>query len=348
MKRFRSKPYNVRLFMPRKNTTLKDIALEAGISTTAVSKVLNNYGGTSKSTEQKVREIAKKLNYSPNIVAKSLKVNKTKTIGLVVSDSSHSFFGSVIKGAEEEAAKHGYNIILTNTNRNRENEKKAIAILIGKRIDGLLLASSMLTKINDIEYLNSLNIPYAFLIRRSEELAAPFIGNDNVDGAYTIVKYLIQTGSRRIHFLNMDRKSTSSIDRLAGYRRALDEQGILYDPNIVYNTEPDIQEAYTVVRNVLESGETISAMFCGCDILSIGAMEAILEKKLRIPEDIRVCGYDDIEFAAYLRRPLTTMRQLKEIIGVKGIELIVNQLEDREDYQKISILRSELVVRQST
>ena len=311
--------------MQRKNATLKDIAQEAGISTTAVSKVLNNHGGTSKATEQRVREIAKRLQYSPNIVAKSLKVNRTKTIGLVVSDSSHSFFGSVIKGAEEQAAKLGYNIILTNTNRSRENERKAINTLVGKRIDGLLLASSMLTKIADIEYLKSLNIPYAFLIRRSEDKSAPFIGNDNVAGAYTIAKYLIQSGSRRIHFLNMDKNSTSSVSRLAGYKKALEESAIQYDRNLVYNTKPEISEGYMVVRNILESGESVSALFCGCDILSIGAIEAILEKGLKIPEDIRVCGYDDIEFAAYLRRPLTTMRQPKEIIGVKGNHIIVKK-----------------------
>lgn len=334
--------------MGKRNTTLKDIALEAGISTTAVSKVLNNHGGTSKDTEQRVREIAKRLNYSPNIVAKSLKVNRTKTIGLVVSDSSHSFFGSVIKGAEEEAAKRGYNIILTNTNRNRDNEKKAINTLIGKRIDGLLLASSMLTKKRDIEYLNSLNIPYAFLIRRSEDAAAPFVGNDNVSGAYMIVKYLIQTGSKSIHFLNMDRESTSSAARLEGYIRALEENDIKYKPNLVHYSKPDIQEGYSVIRNILESGESIRALFCGCDILSIGAMEAIIEKGFNIPEDIRVCGYDDIEFAAYLRRPLTTIRQPKEIIGVKGIELLVNQLMGKNDSQSIFVLKSELVVRQST
>ena len=334
--------------MQRKNTTLKDIALEAGVSTTAVSKVLNNRGGISKDTENRIREIAKRLNYSPNIVAKSLKVNRTKTIGFVVSDSSHSFFGSVIKGAEERAANFGYNIILTNTNRSRQNEKKAISILLGKRIDGLLLASSMLTKGEDIAYLDSLNIPYAFLIRRSEDKKAPFVGNDNVDGAYNIVSYLLQTGSKEIYFLNMTKESTSSIARLKGYRRALDEYGIKFNQELVYNSQPDISEGYSTVRSIFESGKTIKALFCGCDILSIGAMEAILENNLRIPEDVRVCGYDDIEFAAYLRRPLTTIHQPKEIIGVKGIELLINRIENKDDKQNIFILKSELVVRQST
>ncbi len=187
-----------------------------------------------------------------------------------------------------------------------------------------------------------------FLIRRSEDRKAPFVGNDNVAGSKAIVDYLIKTGSSRIHFLNMDRVSTSSADRLKGYTQALKDNGIKYDPSLVYNTKPDIQEGYTVIRNILESGQSIEALFCGCDILSIGAMEAILECGLKIPKDVRVCGYDDIEFAAYLRRPLTTMRQPKQSIGVKGIENLVARVEGIGDKQNVVVLKSELVVRAST
>lgn len=331
-----------------RNATLKDIAAEAGISTTAVSKVLNNKGGISKETEERVIEIANRLGYRPNFVAKSLKVNSTKTIGLVVSDSSHSFFGSVIKGAEEEAAKQGYNIILANTNRSRETEKNAINTLMEKRIDGLLLASSMLTQETDKAYLDALGVPYVFMIRRSEDEGAPFVGNDNVRGAFDMVDYLIKTGSRQIHFLNMDKDSTSSKDRLKGYKQALEAGGIAYDESIVLNMRPEIEAGYTVMRNILERGETIKALFCGCDILGIGAMEAIFEKGLNIPGDVRVCGYDDIEFAAYLRRPLTTIRQPKEVIGVKAINLLLSRIQGDNKYPGVVILKSELVVRQST
>lgn len=332
----------------RKNATLKDIATEAGISTTAVSKVLNNKGGISKQTEERVIEIANRLGYRPNFVAKSLKVNSTKTIGLVVSDSSHSFFGSVIKGAEEEAARQGYSIILANTNRSRETEKNAIDTLMSKRIDGLLLASSMLTREEDVAYLESLGVPYVFLIRRSNDRKAPFVGNDNVRGAFDIVNYLIQTGSKRIHFLNMVKESTSSKDRLEGYKQALEAGGIAFDSSLVFNIRPEIEEGYTIMRSVLERGERVEALFCGCDILGIGAMEAILEQGLDIPADVRVCGYDDIEFAAYLRRPLTTMRQPKEIIGVKGMGLLMKRINKSRGYPETVVLKSELVVRQST
>ena len=332
----------------KKVITLKDIAYEAGVSTTAVSKVLNNKGGIGRETELRVLEIAERLGYKANFVAKSLKINSTKTLGLVASDSSYSLLGSVIKGAEEEAAKNGYNIILANTNRSTETEIAAINTLVQKRVDGLLLASSMLTSEADIRFLDSLGVPYVFLVRRSENALAPFVGNDNILGSYMIVDYLVKTGSKRIHFLNMTKESTSSRDRLTGYMKALEQNGIPFDPGIVYYAKPLIEEGYTAVRSLLERGEDISALCCGCDILCVGAMEAILEKDLDIPRDIRVCGYDDIEFAAYLRRPLTTMRQPKEVIGVKGVQILLNQIENGNDTSSVIILKSELIVRQST
>ncbi len=328
--------------------TLKDIAQEAGLSATAVSKILNNKGGTSRETEVRVKEIAKRLGYRPNFVAKSLRANSTKTLGLIVSDSSQSFLSAVIKGAEEEAARRGYNVILANTNRSRETEKKAINTLVEKRVDGLLLASSMLVREEDVNFLDSLNVPYVFLIRRSEYKNASFVGNDNVLGAHTMVDYLIKTGSKKIYFLNMDKESTSSQDRLQGYKNALEDNKISYQDELIYNMRPEIDDAYTITRSLLESSTDVKTIFCGCDILCIGAMEAILEKGLRIPEDIRVCGYDDIEFAAYLRRPLTTMRQPKNAIGIKGTELLLNKIKRVNNNPDNIVIKPELIVRQST
>jgi DNA-binding LacI/PurR family transcriptional regulator len=145
----------------------------------------------------------------------------------------------------------------------------------------------------------------------------------------------------------MGTRSTSSIDRLAGYKKSLEENNIPYVPKLVYNVPPEIEEGYIAMRNILESGEQVETLFCGCDILSIGAMEAIFEKGLDVPKDIRVCGYDDIEFAAYLKRPLTTIRQPKEIIGVKGIDLLLKKINHKTGYPDIVILKSDLVVRQS-
>lgn len=331
-----------------KAITLKDIAKEVGLSATAVSKALNDKGGISEKTVARVKDAARKLNYTPNIVAKSLRLNRTKTIGVIVSDSSHSFFAGIVKAIEDTAAVQGYNIILCNTDQSYEKEKKAVHVLINKRIDGLLLAASMLTKKADISFLNGFGIPFVFLIRRNESEDTDFVINDNVLGAYQIVSYLIKSGSRRIHFLNLYEESPSGNDRLLGYQKALKDNGIDFDPALVRNIKPSIEDGYIEMRSLLDKGQEITTVFCGCDIIGIGVMEAILEKQLKIPENVRVAAYDDIDFAAYLRVPLTTVRQPKDMIGCKGTELLINKIKTGNREPQHLILKPELVIRQST
>ncbi|WHH59100.1 LacI family DNA-binding transcriptional regulator [Petroclostridium sp. X23] len=331
----------------KKIATIKDIAKELGISATAVSKALNNKGGISEEMVKKIKETAKRLDYKPNVIAKSLKLNKTKTIGVIISDSSHTFFPKVIKGIEDAASKEGYSIILCNTDSVKEKEKKALNVLISKRIDGVILAASMLTHAEDYALLKELDIPFVFLIRRSEVESADYVINDNVSGAYLMANYLLRY-HRKIHFFNIKEYNISAVDRLIGYKKALEENGVQYDPSLVLNMNPEIEDGYTAMRQLLEKGEDVKAVFCGCDVISIGVMEAIIEKGLKIPEDIQVAGYDDIDFAAYLRVPLTTIRQPKYSIGCKGTELLINKIRNKVDGMQHVVLKPELVVRQST
>ena len=331
-----------------KITTLKDIAEHVGLSAQAVSIALNDKGGMSEKTVARVKEAARRLNYTPNIIAKSLRLSRTKTIGVIVSDSSHSFFAKVVKAIEDTATINGYNIILCNTNQSYDTEKRAVNVLINKRIDGLILAASMLTKKEDIDYLKSFGVPFVFLIRRNESEEADYVINDNILGAYNMVNYLIKSGSDRIHFLNLYEESPSGKDRLQGYEKALKEHGIPFRPDLVSNIKPSIEEGYIAMRRLLDKDEDIRTVFCGCDIIGIGVMEAILEKGLRIPENIRVAAYDDIDFAAYLRVPLTTVHQPKEMIGSKGTELLIAKINAGNGEPQHLILKPELIIRQST
>jgi LacI family transcriptional regulator len=333
----------------RKISTLKDIAKELGVSATAVSKALNNKGGISKELVDKVKEKAKELNYKPNNIAKSLKLNNTKTIGVVISDSSYTFFPKVIKGIEDVTSKEGYNIILCNTDSDREKEKKAINVLMNKRIDGIILAASMLTRLEDYDFLNGMHIPFVFLIRKSEAEGADYVINDNVLGAYLMTNHLLkQNKNGRIYFFNINGYTPSSHDRLTGYQKALEGKGIPYDPSLIFNMKPEIEEGYTTIRQLLEKGEDVKTIFCGCDVISIGVMEALIEKGIRIPEDIQVAGYDDIDYAAYLRVPLTTIRQPRYLIGSKGTEVLIDKIRNKVKRVQHVILKPELVIRQTT
>ena len=332
----------------KKNATIKDIARELGLSAMAVSKALNNKPGVKNETREKILQTAKNLDYKPNNMAQSLKLNRSKTIGVVASDSSSSFLSKVVRGIEDAAEKEGYNIIVCNTDSDAEKEKKAINVLISKRIDGIVLASSMLTGIEYAGFLDSLGIPCVFAVRRSDNPKADTVVNDNVLGAYQMVRYLLKGGCGRIHFINMTMNSPSSADRLAGYKKALGEAGIAYDPRIVFNVSPYIDDGYIMMRQILNKDREVKCVFCGCDTVAIGAMEALVEHGLRIPQDVQLAGYDDIEFAAYLRVPLTTMNQPKYLIGTKSVEVLMKRIRNLTDEVQNIIVRSTLSIREST
>ncbi len=334
--------------MPKKVVTLKNIAEELGLSITAVSKALRGEGGIGKETVERIKQTAKRMNYLPNSVAKSLRTNTTKTLGLIVSDSSFSFFTPVIEGVEKSASEYGYNIILCNAYSNVDKEKEAVRILANKRVDGLILAASMLNGEEHREFLESFGIPYVFVIRKSETDENDYVINDNAYGSFQIVDYLIKTGSKRICFINIYEKIASYSDRMTGYKKALEENGIVYNDRLLYGAKPTVEDGYAAMNRILASGDAVDAVFCGCDVIAIGAMEAIIEAGLRIPEDIRVAGYDDIEYAAYLRVPLTTVRQPKYKIGKMGTEVLIDKIQEKfEDRQNI-VLRPDLVLRHST
>lgn len=334
--------------MAENKTTLKDVAKVVGVSVTVVSNTLRNKGNYSEETRRKIIDTAKKMNYSPNAIARSLRMNNTNTLGVVVSDSSFTFIASVVKGIEDTAAKNGYNIILCNTNSQKSKEKEAIKILMDKRVDGLILAASMLTTKDDIEYLDSLNIPYVHMIRRSSDVNHNYVINDNYLGAYQMTDYLIKTGSKRIHFINIIEGTASYSNRLRGYQAALKDNGISYDRDIVYSVKPTIEEGNSAVKSILAKEDNVEAVFCGCDIIAIGVMDAILESGLKIPEDIRVASYDDIEYAAYLRVPLTTVRQPKHRIGQAGTEVLIDKIRNSKTPIKNVVLKPDIIIRKST
>lgn len=331
----------------KKAATLKDIASELGISANTVSKAINKKSGVSDKTVKIVMETAARLKYVPNSVAKSLRSSSTKTLGVVVSDSSHFVFSNIIKGIEEKASNMGYSIILCNTGQDHEREKKAVELLAGKRIDGMILAATMLTETMDIEYIKSFNIPFVFLMRRSEGYDVDHVINDNIMGEYHITDHFIRQGHQKIHFLNLSNSRQIADDRLKGFKKAFVENDLEPDMSIIYNIEPYKKDGYNAMKEILEKHNNIEAVVCGCDLIAIGAIEAILENGLRVPEDIKVAGYDDIDLAADLRVPLTTVRQPKYEIGSKGAELLINKIMYKIDDTKHVVLKPELVVRSS-
>ena len=331
-----------------KRTRMADIAKALDVSVMTVSNALNDKPDVSASMQKRVLEMAKELNYQPNLVARSMRLNNTKTIGLIISDSSFSFFPNVIKGIENAAAQRDYSILLCNTNGEYHTERNQVKLLASKRVDGLILAASVLESEKDFEYLSSFGIPFVHAIRAPRERETDYVVNDNILGAKIMVEYLLRTGSRDIVFLNLLKSWSSGRQRLEGFMAAHANLDIAPRQDRIFFINHSIDEGYRMTKTLLEDGAAIGTIFCGCDIIAIGAMEAALEMGYRIPEDIRIAGYDDIDLAEYLRVPLTTTRQPKFEIGAQSIKMLVEKISGDKEATAPVILRPELIIRQST
>lgn len=330
-----------------KKTTMKDIAALCGVSSMAVSKVLNGKGGISRETSERILAAAKRLHYRPNLIAKSLRVNETRTLGVIISDSSHLLFAKLLRAIGDAADENGYSIIIANTGQCPDRERQSVRTLAGRRIDGLLFAAPINVGREGMDELRSLGIPVTLLMRSAGPDFDTVI-NDNYQGAYRMTEYLAKTGSGPIRMINLPRGSQSGKERLRGYRQALRDCGMGYSSRDVLFCRPRIEDGCAAMERFLARGVRGGAFLCGCDVIAIGAIRAAAAAGVRIPEDMRIAGYDDIELLDDLRVPLTTMRQPVADMGRAGVELLLGRLRDPDRAPQRIIMRSELVIRQST
>lgn len=328
--------------------TLKDVAREAGVSAMAVSKVLNGKTGISKETAQRIVEAAKRLNYRPDNIAKSLRVQETNTLGVVMGDSTQLVFAKVLRGIQDAAAGAGHSVIVANTDQNLDKERHAVDVLLRQRIDGLVLAAPLRVSAEAMEELRASGTPTVVLMRSSSGLGIDSVENDNYQGGYDIVDYLLSTGSKDIWFLSLPSSSQPNTLRQRGYRQAFRDHGLNLDESRIFNCEPYIEAGREAMERLLDNGLSGGAICCGCDLIAIGAISVIRQRGFDVPGDFRVTGYDDIDLMDYLEVPLTTIRQPKYEIGREGVHLLVERIQDPARVPRNISLRSELVVRKST
>lgn len=330
----------------QKPTTLMDVARKSGVSAMTVSNALNNRRGVSEKTKKRVLEAARELKYSPNQVAQSLRNARTKTIGVVMSDSSQNVFSKLLRGIEHAASDIGYSVLLANTDQKRNAEKKAIELLVSKRIDGLLLAAPLAVEPNDIEWLISLNTPFVLLMRTTDYTGIDYVANDNFRGGYLAMKHLYEIGDRNFCFISLD--SSSGIERMKGCEQFLKEKGLCIGDYHQEKIPPQIEDGYCTMKKLITSGYSEGAICCGCDMIAVGVFKAIFEAHLSVPKNYRVIGYDDFDMAAHLRVPLTTIHQPVFQIGTEGFRVLMNRVNNPNlSYQSL-ILQPELIKRAST
>ncbi len=331
--------------------TIKELAKITGLSVSTMSRVINDHPDVAPKTRKRVKKIIEEFGYTPNLLAKDLRLQSTKTIGVVISDISNPFFARVVKGIENTARQRKYNIILCeSTEQDRlKVEKESIETLLKKRVAGLLL-TPVHEEVVDILARKGREIPFVLMSRHFIKTPTNYVVSDDILGSYLATKHLIEKGHRKILYLNGSSRLSDARDRLTGYKKALLEKGISFDESLVKTVSGiNMEEAYKVVKRILAKKADFTAIFCFCDYLAMGAMRAIHEAGWRIPEDIAVVGYDDVEVASILEPPLTTVSTPKYQLGEKAVEILLDHLlgKKHKTLQQV-VVKPKLMVRKST
>ena len=329
-----------------KYITLKMVAERAEVSVNTASRAINNKPDINEETKKKVLKVAQELGYVRNATAVALRTRKTGTIGVVIADNRNPFYAEVLNGMEVAARKKNYHIILANTQRDYKKEEEAINLLLAKRVDGLLI-TPVQDRDDDIKNLIEANIPFVVVGRDFENIEVDAVYNDEIKGGFLAIENLIKKGHKRIALINGFLHKSPAKGRLEGYKNALKKYGIPFDDALVSVGDIDVKDGYERTKQLLEKGLNFTAIFAYNDMMAFGAMRAIKEKGLRIPEDIGLVGYDDIPFSSLISPPLTTIKLKKHDLGVESVKLLFSRINGSRKKMKKIMLDVELHIRES-
>ncbi|SHL02900.1 LacI family DNA-binding transcriptional regulator [Rhodothermus profundi] len=343
--------------MSTSRSTIRDVARAAGVSISTVSLVLNNKGHVSEATRRRVLKAARELGYVPSRAARDLSLKRTGNIGFVLRDDhftrSEPFYTYIFLGTEFEARLHNLYVLLTTIPRDYQPRVHTPRFLRERNVDGLLVAG----KVSDtfLQEVRAMKLPTVLIDYEAEGFPAVVI--DNQGGARVAVEHLLQQGHRRIAFVGADLQHPSIANRLEGYRGALVRTGQTPDPALVLvdeEAEPTRATGQRLGQRLLELKTRPTAAFCANDALALGVMETLLQAGLRIPEDVALVGFDDVQGATQAPVPLTSVRVFKEQLGELAMRHLVERMtpdETRRPYargQHIIVVPCELVVRASS
>jgi len=330
-------------------TTMLDIARDLKVSVVTVSKVLRNQGRISDATRKRVLQHAKKLNYQMNWVARSLVTRRTYTIGLLLPEFAHPFFAEIARAVARTVRPHGYHVVISSFEEDPELEASEVDCLLGRQVDGLIIASAQPSRCVDMfERLQQRKIPYVLIDRPVAGLRACFVGVDNLAIGRLATKHLIARGCSRIGHLRGPEMGIA-VDRLEGYRRALAQSGLPTLPSYIVAGGHGDATGYEGMRKMLNAPPAPDGVFCYNDLVAMGAMRAILEAGLKLPDDIALVGAGNVQYCDVLAVPLTTVDQGTCRIGVLAAELLIARISSKRPMRSKKILiPPRLVEREST
>lgn len=328
------------------NVTLKDIARALNLATSTVSMALNDNPSISSKTRRRVKTLAKKLDYRPNIIARAMVKKKTHLIGLIITDIMSSFFPQIIQGIEDTVGQEFYSIILCATNDELDKETEYARLLRQKRVDGLIIEPVLGSGNLPLwQELKEKKVPFVTILRQLPVDGIVYVGVDNFRGGYLAANHLITLGHRVIGHLAGPPGLQISKDRKAGYLKALKDRSIDAYGQLILGCDFSREAGYQQMKRMLRLQPRPTAVFVCSDIVAIGAIDAVLQAGLNVPEDIAIVGFDDLFFSSFTAIPLTSISQPKYELGVLAANKLLTLISNKKT--KGEILAPSLVVRQS-
>ena len=312
----------------KRQITLKYIADKLGISPSTVSRVLSGQAKRyriSRKTQEAVLSEAKRLDFSPNQLARGLRLKKTHTLGLVIPDISNPFFASLARYVELAARESGYSVFLSDSEERTDIEIESLRLMQSRKVDGIII-SPVGQSGDHLTKLYQAGLPIVIVDRYFPSMNLPFVTSDNYNGALEGVSYLIASGHRCIACIQGLTDSAPSIDRVNGYKAALNEHGIALQDNLIIGEDFREQNGYVSTKLLLEQKDKPTAIFSVGNLITLGVLQAIAEAGLHVPDDLSIVSFDEQPYSAFLSTPMTTIAQQNEAMGQIGVSLLLGQM----------------------
>jgi LacI family transcriptional regulator, galactose operon repressor len=313
-----------------------------------VSRVINGSAQVSPSARARVEQAIAELGYVPSRLARGLSARRTRTLAVIVPDVANPFFTLVVRGAEDVARRAGYGVILCDTRADLDAEGQVIEEMIAHRVDGIVIAPVSDRSRDHLRRLAKFGVPFVLVDRTVPGIDADAVRGDSVDGARQLVEHLLSLGHRRIGLIVESDEVSTARERRRGYVQTLEAAGIPLDPALVAEATADPDGGFDGMRRLLGLAEPPTAVFTVNNLVALGAIEAVRDAGLEVPDDVALVCFDDIAYASRLYPFLTVMEQPAETFGTMGTQLLLERIDDRgPDRKHLVVLPAEFVVRRS-
>ncbi|WP_099159525.1 LacI family DNA-binding transcriptional regulator [Virgibacillus ndiopensis] len=323
--------------MKLNNVTMKDIAEYTGVSTATVSRVLNNNYPVNIDTKKKVLDAIKELDYEPNLVARNLRSRKSNLVAIMVADIKNPYYISIANEIDYYLFKEGYNLIICSTNESIEKEQETIRMLLGKNIDAIAI-SPCDSKNTDLTTLINQNVPIVLIDRKIHGKDIPFVGSNNFEETYLLTEFLIKKGHERIGILNGTLNNSTGQDRFNGFKQAMKDYKLMFNEKWVFSGGFEEKKAYDELNHYLKTKNELPTALLSCNnMMTIGAMTALTENGKNIPDDISLVSFGALANQHLLSPQVACLDQDTTYIGKKVAELILNQLNNTNDQERVLI-----------